>query len=52
MAVKNLTQIFKKNIFPTHLIERVVNRNVTRVQGKRSEIQGLHGKTSSLSVKV
>jgi len=32
--IKYLTQILKKNLFPTHLIERVINQYVTRVESE------------------
>ena len=32
--IKYLTQILKKNLFPTNLIERVINQYVTRVESE------------------
>ena len=36
--INYLTQILKKNLFPTYLIERVINLNVTRVESEVSSV--------------
>ena len=50
--IKYLTQILKKNLFPTHLIERVINQYVTRVESKVCSVGCVPDKVSTFYFKL
>ena len=37
MTIKHLTFILRKNLFPTHLIDKVLNRYISRAQTPSSD---------------
>ena len=50
--IKYLTQILKKNLFPTHLIERVINQYVTRVESEVCSVGCVPDKVSTFYFKL
>ena len=50
--IKYLTQILKKNLFPTHLIERVINQYVIRVESEVCSVGCVPDKVSTFYFKL
>ena len=50
--IKDLTQILKKNLFPTHLIERAINQYVTGVEREICSVGCVPDKVSAFYFKL